>query len=427
MGNEMSNRQEPLEPRDTGGTTSRDIARELLERFFDSDEPISKADLLAQCPADQREHLRTSLAALDAVIRFQEELPPLSSDQMARAERRLSWLRRRQAVRSLWSAPQTPEARQRVESACRRIESSTGTAFSRDPAREMARSLGIASGVIQLNRNSGASFAASPETDEPLAEKEQWIGDEAEALLKAADALYTPVRREFPKLEKYLGIVTKEVEVEDSRLEGCLVTDGKVDGIIVNTAIRYSPRRANTRAHEIGHYILHRSLAQTCFSDGETNLHNFEGGIEREANLFAAALLIPPTILRRFYTPDMPPRLTQINSLMAACEVSALAAMYRLVRATERPCVLVVFKDGFVDWHLSSDTFEGRILPKGAPLPPNSLAKQFSLIPGDSQNRHHLNGSPAEWWLQRGDYATTDESTFKVNRRYTYTLLTFHE
>ncbi|MES2460828.1 MAG: hypothetical protein V4671_09600, partial [Armatimonadota bacterium] len=45
--------------------TSRDTARQLLERFFDADEPISITTLFAECPPDQRDHLKTTLIALN--------------------------------------------------------------------------------------------------------------------------------------------------------------------------------------------------------------------------------------------------------------------------------------------------------------------------------------------------------------------------
>ncbi len=275
-----------------------------------------------------------------------------------------------------------------------------------------------------MNRDAVVPASSNP-SGESMREKDHWIGEEAEDLLRAADALYSPLRREIGKLERFLGLVTWNVELENQGLEGCLVTDGTVGGIVVNMAIRYVPRRTFTYAHEIGHYILHRNLAENYFRDGKKNLNNFESGIEAEANLFAAALLIPPSVLSKHCRPDVAPRLAQVNSLMSSCEVSVLAAMCRIVRTTEYPCVLAVFKSGLLEWSLGSDAFEGKMLSKGTRVPLGSTAELYSKGTENRQNKYHNPGTPAEWWLTEGDYTTADESTVCFNRHYIYCLLTF--
>lgn len=403
-------------------------AKELFERFFDSDEPVAIADLLAQCPEDERDRLRMAFTALDAAALFQEAPGQVSDTEVARGQKRLVWLRRREAVRSLWSAPPAPETTRQHDAARTLLarNSGLGSLLSRDPVNAMARALGLPAGALALARQEGGPSSRLAPTNEPLAQKERWIGDEAEALLRAADALYAPIPQQFGKVERYLSLLAEEADLQDRRLEGCLVTDGKCGGIVVNTSVRYGPRRSFTRAHEIGHFILHRPLAADIFRDGEEDLSNFRDGLECEANLFASALLIPPSLLRRFYTPSVVPRLTQVNSLVSALAVSPLAAMYRLVRATEHPCLLAVFQDGFLSWHISSEAFEGAALAKGTPLPAGSTAELFGRTPGDSRSGFHQAGTPAERWIQAGPYSTADESTFKVNSRYIYSLVTFH-
>lgn len=78
-----------------------------------------------------------------------------------------------------------------------------------------------------------------------------------------------------------------------------VVLDG-IPFIAVNRDLP-EPLRNIVCAHELGHHLLHRDLAeQTLFNDYD--LYRMETRIEREANRFAAFLLIPEeavTFLRR--------------------------------------------------------------------------------------------------------------------------------
>lgn len=69
-----------------------------------------------------------------------------------------------------------------------------------------------------------------------------------------------------------------------------VVLDG-IPFIAVNRDLP-EPLRDIVCAHELGHHLLHRDLAeQTLLSDYD--LYRMESRVEREANLFAAFLLIP--------------------------------------------------------------------------------------------------------------------------------------
>lgn len=56
-------------------------------------------------------------------------------------------------------------------------------------------------------------------------------------------------------------------------------------------------------AHELGHHLLHRDLAeQTIFN--EYDLYQMENRLERDANLFAALYLLPEEAVRDFRRPE---------------------------------------------------------------------------------------------------------------------------
>lgn len=99
----------------------------------------------------------------------------------------------------------------------------------------------------------------------------------------------TPLSQGFPSnpvaLAKSLGL---EVHYSSlSNLDGVLLCVERAWCILVNCR-RHKARRRFTIAHEIGHYLLHRDL-QPCFLCRP----QAGGALEREANQFAADLLMP--------------------------------------------------------------------------------------------------------------------------------------
>lgn len=69
---------------------------------------------------------------------------------------------------------------------------------------------------------------------------------------------------------------------------------GKV--IVVNLSDS-AERRRFTIAHELAHYILHRDDNQSLYAHRDAGQN---GGIEREANIFASNILMPEDLVRSF-------------------------------------------------------------------------------------------------------------------------------
>ena len=74
-------------------------------------------------------------------------------------------------------------------------------------------------------------------------------------------------------------------------------------------AVQWPPRRRFTIAHELGHWVLHRTGQQALFcrkgavreDDAPTTTRAPLPVTEREANAFAAALLMPAPLVARYY------------------------------------------------------------------------------------------------------------------------------
>jgi Zn-dependent peptidase ImmA (M78 family) len=60
-------------------------------------------------------------------------------------------------------------------------------------------------------------------------------------------------------------------------------------------------RRRFTLAHEIAHFVLHRDLIGDGLIDDGMYRSKLGGDYERQANRFAADILMPPALVRGFY------------------------------------------------------------------------------------------------------------------------------
>lgn len=108
-------------------------------------------------------------------------------------------------------------------------------------------------------------------------------------------------------------------------------TNRKIEGltIIDQDGISFSYERDNpkvkqtfTLCHELGHFILNHS--GTCFTE---SVYNQENGLEREANIFSAVVLMPDIVLlsKIYYSCE------SFQSVQNCLEVSKQALYFRLL------------------------------------------------------------------------------------------------
>lgn len=185
------------------------------------------------------------------------------------------------------------------------------------------------------------------------------------------------------------------------KFEGALVPapEGKKGwGIVYNNAISSAGRINFTLGHEFGHYLLHR-LAHPkglrCSSEDMTSWESEYGQLEHQANVFAANLLMPLDDFRAQLNVSHRPDLDELGGCANRYGVSLIAAVLRWLGYTTRRSMLVVSRDGFIDWARSSDAalrsgiyYRTRNRPP-IELPPASLAAQRSLVTGPSGAAEH--------------------------------------
>lgn len=125
--------------------------------------------------------------------------------------------------------------------------------------------------------------------------------------------------------------------------------------MLLNSQVSNARRKRFTFAHELGHFMCHREL-QDSFEDSEESLNDFRDDIEREANVFAAWLLMPANLLRNAFQAQ-PWETETLRAIGNRFECSLQASALRYVQIFKaKPVAFVVSRDGMVIWATKSET-----------------------------------------------------------------------
>lgn len=167
------------------------------------------------------------------------------------------------------------------------------------------------------------------------------IEKQALETLRSANALTAPV--DVQKVAEHLGAKVRYEQLED-KVSGVLIVKGDEKHIMINAAHPVTRQRF-TLAHEIGHLQLHdvqgRLFIDTALrvyqrvGASHSSIYQEPGSIttpkeERQANIFASALLMPQALLQRAALDhDLFDEL-DITSLAGAFGVSEQAMSIRL-------------------------------------------------------------------------------------------------
>lgn len=119
------------------------------------------------------------------------------------------------------------------------------------------------------------------------------------------------------------GVQADDLGNPNDVLAGFVFAAGRVGWAFVSAADPV-PRRRFTAAHELGHFVLHRATMGRFRADTDATLREADGDVtdrmEREANRFAAELLMPAEVCRA--------RATELREKYRCCPRGVL--VYRL-------------------------------------------------------------------------------------------------
>ena len=189
-----------------------------------------------------------------------------------------------------------------------------------------------------------------------------------------------------------------------------------------------SPGRVRfTQAHELGHYLLHK-FQQDSFECSQADMVNWgpdQKSIEAQADQFASTLLMPLKQFRNCVDSTH----IEFDMLAAASTmfgVSLTATCLRWIQSTEESAVLVLSRDRFIDWSVSSDKARAngaffRTRGQVIELPTNAIA-------ADSAVESNRLGTPIplKTWFEHAHRDAVAREMKLTCDNYGYTLSLLH-
>lgn len=208
------------------------------------------------------------------------------------------------------------------------------------------------------------------------------------------------------------------VEVAECPLDGCLglyIPPPIGPGILIRAGQTPEQRRF-TIAHEIGHFALptHNRAVELVCASKDIYEAAIRSTVEREANQFAAELLMPRSHFALAVS-GREPSMALVNELADRSRffVSRTAAAIRLVELSDEPCALVCSQGGRVKWWLKSGNCSGFLnVSSGAPVSPDSVAA--AIWRGEAANSEPEAVPPNAWFSSPHHYVEVFESTLAI-------------
>lgn len=194
----------------------------------------------------------------------------------------------------------------------------------------------------------------------------------------------------------------------DRKFEGALIPNSSGNGewgIFYNTAIASPGRKNFTLAHELGHYLLHRQLSNDPIYCAKNDMWAWDsayGKMESEANQFASYLLMPLDDFRIQTNGLNRATLQDFDLIRTRYEVSLTAAILKWLEITPKRAMIVVSRDGFIDWAWSSPT----LLRSGVYFKPR---QQVIALPEASLAATKSSESLAGKMLSAGTWASGED------------------
>ena len=141
--------------------------------------------------------------------------------------------------------------------------------------------------------------------------------------------------------------------------EGHLLRAGSRAIIVVDARHHGTEKGRFTIAHELGHFFRHEGIDQLDLSlctSKDLNDWYSNSGFEREANIFAAELLMPESLFARRCDRNRP-SLHDVRELAAEFRTSLTSTAIRFVEHSPEPCAVVHSTDGVIDWAFRTRDF----------------------------------------------------------------------
>jgi hypothetical protein len=220
-------------------------------------------------------------------------------------------------------------------------------------------------------------------------------GQRAESLI-ANFGISSPVEIDIEAIAFASGV---EVQYDD--LTGCDATLVGVGNRAIAT-VRPSRVRGRERfsiGHELGHWEMHRGRSFRCRSDGPDENLASNRTDEKEADNFAAHILMPAALFNPRVNALVKPGFSALEGIAREFETSLLATSVRLADVNQLPVALACYSASGRRWYKSSSDIPRRWRLEKK-LDEESFA--FDLLKSGTLPAG-LRKQPAEVWFENSD------------------------
>ncbi len=209
------------------------------------------------------------------------------------------------------------------------------------------------------------------------------------------------------KIAHSRDIMAKAIESNAPGVSGFLMKQGDAFGIGYSNRINNTGYINFTVSHELGHYFIPGHV-EKLFAAGSGTHASRSGFIsadpcEREADLFAASLLMPAGLFRKA-TRTAGDGFSAIERLASQCVTSITATAIRFAEFSENAVAVIVSTNGVADFCCLSPALQelGGInwMRRGDPIPAGSITARFAKDPQNIANGIRSGGcSMLDDWL----------------------------
>ena len=226
---------------------------------------------------------------------------------------------------------------------------------------------------------------------------------QAQQLLDDEGLLSLPV--DLSALGDSRDIVIEEMTTSSGGVSGMLVRHGNSFGILYDSSIPNEGFQRFSIAHELGHYFVGGHLDQIAFVGGA---HKSRAGflsddpIEREADYFAAGLLMPQTPVNQVIR-QHPDGLRAIEAIQRDAHTSLTASAIRYTGLTDAAAAVIVSRNGKIDYCFMSDAMKSLKFDtwprKGSPIPEGTATAAVVKLPKEQRQaaREEDESNIVEW------------------------------
>ena len=225
---------------------------------------------------------------------------------------------------------------------------------------------------------------------------------QAERLLRDEGLLSLPV--DLEELAKRREIVVKPMPNADDGVSGMLVRHGNTFGILYSIRIDNVGFRRFSVAHELGHYFIDGHL------DHVGDSHASHAGLfstqrdryEREADFFAAGLLMPEALVRDVVSQEQE-GLAAVRAVQRQAQASLTAAAIRYVNLTEIAAAVIVSRNNTVEYCFMSEAMKASKPEewprKGTRVPPDTTTRSIENLPQERRRHAQSDEIDITEWL----------------------------